>query len=129
MTIDGELIDIPAKDQHHTKWIKDLSITGIDGFESMPNGHAVNFAKLLGIEKEVVTIERRTVRWKGACTILGRYGKARVFRRIDVPRLHGVSPQEIMVKHLEPHLQYKSNEKDLTLMKNIARGKKDGNEM
>ncbi|MFA1822605.1 saccharopine dehydrogenase family protein [Virgibacillus oceani] len=129
MIVDGELVNVPAGEQHNDKWQKELSVAGIDGLESMPNGNAVNFAKIFGIENEVVNTERRTIRWKGHARFWRDMVKLGFLENEDVSGIKGVSPHDFLVKHLEPRLQYGENEKDLTIMKNIIRGKKDGMDM
>ncbi|WP_164215822.1 saccharopine dehydrogenase C-terminal domain-containing protein [Virgibacillus sp. YIM 98842] len=129
MKIDGELVDIPAQDQHNSEWIKEISVAGVEGLESMPNGDAVKFAKLLGIADEVVTTERRTIRWKGHAKFWRDMVGLGFLEEEAVPGFQGISPHDFLVKHLEPRLQYKGNEKDLTIMKNVIRGKKDGKKM
>ncbi|WP_010530115.1 saccharopine dehydrogenase family protein [Lentibacillus jeotgali] len=127
MKCNGENIDIPADDQHNEKWITDITLSGIEGFESIPNGNAINFAKLLGIEKEVINTERRSIRWSGHAQFWRNVIRLGFLETESVPGLNGnVTPHEFLLKHLEPRLQYELHEKDLVLMKNIIRGKKDG---
>ncbi|SES89534.1 Saccharopine dehydrogenase, NADP-dependent [Oceanobacillus limi] len=127
---DGEIVEIPAKDQHHEKWRKDIELAGITGLESIPNGNAIHFAKLLGIENEVVHTERRTIRWAGHSAIWKPFVDLGFLETEPVPGLNGnITPHEFLLKHLEPRLRYADHEKDLVLMKNVIEGKKDGKDI
>ncbi|MUK87777.1 saccharopine dehydrogenase [Ornithinibacillus sp. L9] len=125
-----ELIDIPADDQHNETWRTDITLAGIKGLETIPNGNAMKFARLLGIEDEVINTERRTIRWQGHAQFWRNMVGLGFLEREPVPGLEGeITPYNFMLKHLEPRLQYKENEKDLVLMKNVIRGKKDGKDI
>lgn len=126
----GAVIDIPADDQHDQEWVTDITLSGMKDLESIPNGNAINFAKLLGIEKEVVNTERKTIRWSGHSRFWRDMVRLGFLETREVPGLDcKVTPHEFLLRHLEPRLQYKENEKDLVLMKNIIRGKKDGEDI
>ncbi|MFD2043095.1 saccharopine dehydrogenase family protein [Ornithinibacillus salinisoli] len=125
-----EIIDIPADDQHNEKWLTDITISGLEGLETIPNGNAMKFARILGIADEVINTERRTIRWQGHAQFWRNMVGLGFLEREPVPGLDGdITPYQFMLKHLEPRLQYKENEKDLVLMKNIIRGKKDGKDI
>ncbi|WP_200410909.1 saccharopine dehydrogenase family protein [Virgibacillus salexigens] len=127
MLREGEVIDIPADRQHHEEWVTDITLSGIEGLESMPNGNALNFARLLGIDTEIVNTERRTIRWSGHAKFWKSMVELGFLTKEPVQGFESdVTPHHFLLKHLEPRLQYKANEKDLVLMKNIIRGKKDG---
>lgn len=124
---DGKVIEIPAADQNREKWKLDLSLSGIDGLEAFPNGDAVRFAQLLGIEETVRNTERRAIRWAGHMEFWSNMVDLGFFEEKTVPGLPAaITPTEFLAAHLGPRLQYKDDEKDLVLMKNIIRGKKDG---
>ncbi|SFA83595.1 Saccharopine dehydrogenase, NADP-dependent [Lentibacillus halodurans] len=130
MKCDGKIVDIPAEDQHNEEWLTDVTLSGIKGLESIPNGNAINFAKLLGIDKEVIRTERRTIRWSGHARFWRDMVRLGFLETTRVPELNSyVTPYDFLLKHLEKRLQYKEHEKDLVLMKNIIRGKKDGKDM
>ncbi|WP_106496335.1 saccharopine dehydrogenase family protein [Lentibacillus sp. Marseille-P4043] len=127
MLKNGNVIDIPAKDQHSEKWLEEISFPGIDNLESTPNGNAIKFAKLFGIEDSVRNTERRTIRWAGHANFWRKMVDLGFLETEPVHDLPAkITPHQFMVAHLEPRLQYGKTEKDLVLMKNIIRGKKDG---
>lgn len=125
----GEVIHIDPKDQHNEEWITDITVGEYDDLETIPNGDAVNFVNILGIEKEVQNTERKMIRYAGHAEFWRKMSGLGFLETKAVPGTNGISPHEFLVKHLEPRLQYKRDEKDLTLMKNIIRGKKDGKEV
>lgn len=123
----GKIINVPAKNQHDAGWIKNANLLGEEGLELIPNGDAIEFAKILGIEDEAENIERRSIRWSGHAQIWKSLIDLGFLDKDPVPGLPGeLSPKEFLAKHLEPKLHYKANEKDLVLMRNIIQGEKDG---
>ncbi|WP_042143482.1 saccharopine dehydrogenase family protein [Paucisalibacillus sp. EB02] len=130
MLRDKDIIDIAGEHQHDEEWIHPISVNGIEGLETIPNGNAINFAKQLGIENQVQNTERRTIRWQGHANFWRNMVGLGFLEKKAIEGLPGeVTPYQFMLKHLEPRLQYKDHEKDLVLMKNIIRGKKDGKDI
>ncbi|WP_077302524.1 saccharopine dehydrogenase family protein [Virgibacillus pantothenticus] len=122
-----KVIDIPASHQHDQEWVENITIGELSDLETIPNGDAIQFASLLGIEKELINTERRTIRWAGHASFWRSMVQLGFLTTDPVPGFDcDVTPYEFLLKHLEPRLQYKTNEKDLVLMKNIIRGKKNG---
>lgn len=130
MLRDDKVINIPPEQQHDEEWVEDITLGGITDLESIPNGDAIHFAKLLGIENEVINTERRTIRWAGHASFWWKMVQLGFLTRDPVKGFKcEVTPYDFVLNHLAPRLQYKENEKDLVLMKNIIRGKKDGKNM
>lgn len=130
MKKNGEIIQISAKNQHNSKWITDMNLSGIEGLELIPNGDAVGFAELLGISNDVVNTERKTIRWSGHSQIWRSLIELGFLESDPVPGLEQeISPLQFLSKHLESRLKYKDDEKDLVLMKNIIIGEKDGEKL
>lgn len=130
MLKNGKVIDIPAKVQHSEKWLEEISFPGIDNLEAIPNGDAIKFAKIFGIEDSVINTERRTIRWSGHAEF---WRKMVGLGFLETEPVEGlpieITPHQFMVAHLGPRLQYEKNEKDLVLMKNVLRGIKDDQEV
>ncbi|WP_077329694.1 saccharopine dehydrogenase family protein [Virgibacillus siamensis] len=127
MKRNGEIVNITAKEQHNKDWINNITVSGIQGLESIPNGDAMSFAETLGIDHEVINMERRSIRWSGHAQVLRDIKELGLLETEPVEGIEDhITPYEFMKKHLEPRLQYKKDEKDLVLMKNIIRGKKNG---
>lgn len=126
----GYLVDIPAENQHNSNWIETSELLGIENLELIPNGDAVEFAEILGIAKETENIERRSIRWSGHSKIWNDLTELGFLDSDPVSGLsEEISPKEFLIKHLEPKMHYKPDEKDLVIMKNIIRGEKDGKEV
>lgn len=130
MLENGKIINIPAKDQHDEKWLKKVSFPGFNNLEAIPNGNAIKFAKLLGIEGSLINTERRTIRWSGHADFWRKMVALGFLDNEFVDGLaYNITPYQFMLAHLEPRLQYEENEKDLVLMKNVIRGLKNNKEV
>ncbi|SEP78764.1 Saccharopine dehydrogenase, NADP-dependent [Virgibacillus subterraneus] len=122
----GEIIEIPAEEQHNKEWLKTISFPGFGTLEAIPNGNAIKFARLLGIDKSVVNTERRTLRWIGHGEFWSKMSALGFLSKEPVEGLPiELTPHQFLRAHLEPQLQYEADEKDLVLMRNIVKGIKD----
>jgi saccharopine dehydrogenase-like NADP-dependent oxidoreductase len=124
---DSEIICIPAKDQHENAFIHHIEFPGLGTLEAIPNGDAVNYAKLLKIEIDLSETGRYTLRWPGWCSFWDPLKKFGFLSVEPVKGLPGrVSPLEMVAKLLEPQLQYNNSEKDLCVMVNKVEGVREG---
>lgn len=123
----GQVIDIPAEDQHAERWIETINFPGVGELELIPNGDAMIFAEYLGISKTLQSTSRCSMRWPGHSAFWKKMVDLKFLSEEPVPGLPcEITPHQFMVKHLEPQLQYKEGERDLVIMRNIVIGKKDG---
>jgi saccharopine dehydrogenase-like NADP-dependent oxidoreductase len=124
---DSENIYIPAKDQHENAFIHHIEFPGLGTLEAIPNGNAVYYAKLLKIADTLYETGRYTLRWPGWCAFWSPMKKLGFLRDVPVKGLPDkVSPFEMVAKLLEPQLQYKDSEKDLSVMVNRVEGVRKG---
>lgn len=127
MVKEKKIIDIQASEQHASTNIEFIDFPGVGKLESIPNGDALVFAKLLGIEDTVQYTTRRTLRWPGHSAIWKTLADLGFLSDEPVPGLpFNITPHEFMKAHLEPRLQYKRDERDLVIMRNVISGVKSG---
>ena len=124
---DGRKVSLSAEELHREDMITTIEFPGLGEVEAIPNGDAVAYTDLLGITKTVREAGRYTLRWPGWSSIF-RPLKELGFLSEDPIDVDGcpVSPHQFMVKHLEPRLQYRDDEKDLVAMLNVFKGIKKG---
>ena len=127
MIRDRQRVSLSAEEQHREDMITTVDFPGLGGVEAIPNGDAVAYTDLLGITKTVREAGRYTLRWPGWSSIIRPLKKLGFLSEepIDVDGCL-VSPHQFMVKHLEPRLQYRDDEKDLVAMLNVFEGIKKG---
>ena len=124
---DGEIIRVPAKDQHANAFIHTIAFPGLGTLEAIPNGDAVRYAKLLKIADTLRETGRYALRWPGWCAFWDPLKKFGFLSDAPVKGLAGsVSPLEMVAKLLEPQLQYTDSEKDLCVMVNKVEGVRAG---
>ncbi len=124
---DSEVIYIPADDQHDNAFIHQIEFPELGPLEAIPNGNAVHYAKLLKIEDTLSETGRYTLRWPGWCAFWSPMKKLGFLSHVPIQGVpHEVSPFEIVSKIIAPQLQYKDDEKDLSVMVNTVEGLRAG---
>jgi saccharopine dehydrogenase-like NADP-dependent oxidoreductase len=127
---DGRIIDIPAKDIHSEQWVETIDFPGLGPLELIPNGDAIIFADYLGLSKTLRSTTRCSLRWPGHSAIWKKlidldFLSDEPIRGLPVE----ITPHQFMVNHLEPRLQYREEEQDMVVMRNIIAGRKGGKRM
>ncbi len=124
---EGKKVTISPPDQHDNEMIHEIDFPGLGRLEAFPNGNAVFFTDLLGVTKTLRETGRYSLRWPGWCAFWRPLVKLQFLS--DEP-LSGlpceITPHQWMVKLLEHQLQYKADEKDLAVMRNVFIGVKNG---
>jgi saccharopine dehydrogenase-like NADP-dependent oxidoreductase len=124
---DSESIHIPADAQHDNAFIHQIEFPGLGHLEAIPNGNAAHYAELLGIKDTIRETGRYTLRWPGWCAFWRPMKKLGFLSHVPVPGFpQDISPFDIVSKILAPQLQYKDDEKDLTVMVNTFEGLRGG---
>lgn len=123
----GKVIDIPAKDQHAEQWIDTIEFPGVGQLELIPNGNAIIFADYLGISKTLRSTSRCSMRWPGHSAFWKKLADLNFLSDETVKGVDcEITPHQFMVKHLEPQLKYREDERDMVAMRNIIVGSKGG---
>ncbi len=124
---DGEIIEIPAMEQHNETNIHYIDFPGLGKLEAIPNGNAVFFTDLLNITETIRETGRYSLRWPGWSSFWDPLKKFGFLSDEPVPGLPcDVSPVELIDKLMGPQLQYADDESDLVVMLNLFEGIKDG---
>jgi saccharopine dehydrogenase-like NADP-dependent oxidoreductase len=124
---DGRRLEVPGAGQHDSDMVHPVEFPGIGTLEAVPNGDAVFYTDMLGVTGTVRQSGRYALRWPGWCAILSTWKRLGFLSDEPVAGLPcPVAPRQLMVKLLEPQLQYGPDEKDLVLMLNVFEGLKGG---
>jgi len=119
----GLIIEVPGTQQHETDLVHEIDFPGLGKLEAIPNGDAIFFTDLLGVTDTITETGRYSLRWPGWSALWRPLKQLGFLSETPTDGLDGeVSPYRFMIKHLEPLLQYKDNEKDLVVMLNIFEG-------
>jgi saccharopine dehydrogenase-like NADP-dependent oxidoreductase len=125
---DGQVVDIKDTEMFNPQNIHEIEIAGLGRLEAFPNGDALEYADLLGIERSTLqNLGRYVLRWPGHCalwrTLVG---------------LHLLDSEPVMVDGavvdrmrflaavIEPHIQYRDDERDVVVVRVDVKGGKDG---
>ena len=123
----GRRVEIAAQDQQDNEMIGTIHFPGLGELESIPNGDAVFYTDLLGVTRTIRETGRYALRWPGWCAFWAPLKKLGFLS--DEPLDIGgcpVTPHQFVVRLTEPRLQFRDDEKDLVVMRNVFRGLKNG---
>jgi len=123
----GRRVEIAAADQHDNDMIGAIDFPGLGELESIPNGDAAFYTDLLGVTRTIRETGRYALRWPGWCAFWAPLKKLGFLS--DEPLDMGgcpVTPHQFVVQLTEPQLQFRDDEKDLVVMRNLFRGLKGG---
>ncbi len=120
---DGNVMSIPAKQQHAPDNVHFIDFPGLGKLEAIPNGDAVYFTDLLGVTNTIRETGRYSLRWPGWSNFWHTMKQLGFLSQKPVSGLPGdISPYRFLEKFLGPKLEYKDDEKDLVAMVNIFEG-------
>ena len=124
---DGEPIDIPATEMFADQNIHIVHVDGIGELEAFPNGDALRYIDLFGLERSLRAMGRFACRWPGHCAFWKKLVDLRFLDEepIKVGSVE-VAPREFLYSLLEPQLQYSDDERDVAFIRADARGLKAG---
>jgi saccharopine dehydrogenase-like NADP-dependent oxidoreductase len=123
----GEEVAIPGEHIFDAPHISTLDVPGVGTLEAYPNGDAMHYRELYGLGPALRDLGRFTLRWPGHGTYwrtmagLGFLADERI--AVEGAR---VSPRRFLARLLEPQLQYGAGERDLTILRVHAWGRKGG---
>jgi saccharopine dehydrogenase-like NADP-dependent oxidoreductase len=123
----GEIVDLSPAEIFEPQHVHNVDIDGVGRMESYPNGDAVRFLKTLGIEDTVREAGRYSMRWPGHSAFWKKMGKLGFLDETPIQvGDSSVSPRQFIHDLLAPQLQYKDNERDMTIIRVDAKGMKGG---
>jgi len=122
----GKVLEIAAVDQHAPQWVRTSSFPGFGELEVIPNGDALVFAEKMGVTATLHNSTRCSLRWPGHSEVWHKLTSLGFLEETPVPGLPGgITPQDFLVRHLGPRLQYAPGERDAVIMRTVVGGVKD----
>jgi saccharopine dehydrogenase-like NADP-dependent oxidoreductase len=123
----GKVVEIKGSEMFSGQNIHEIEIEGLGRLEAFPNGDALKYADLLGIERSGLRdLGRYSLRWPGHCA----FWKTMV----DLHLLDGepvmvdgaaVDRRRFLAAALEPHIQLGDHERDVVVVRIEVVGRKD----
>jgi saccharopine dehydrogenase-like NADP-dependent oxidoreductase len=128
---DGEIVDIAATDMFRPDHIHELQLEGLGRLEAFPNGDALKFARLLGLEPSSLrNLGRYVLRWPGHCAFWQALVDLHLLDdepvTVDGKR---VDRRRFLAAAIEPSIQYGPRERDVVVVRIDVSGWKNGNMM
>jgi lysine 6-dehydrogenase len=125
---DGEAVAFTDTEQFDPRFTHVLEIEGLGRFEAYPNGDALPYVDLLGLERRHLReLGRFTLRWPGHCAFWKTVVELGLLddQPVTVDGL-AVDRRRYLAAALEPRLRYGPGERDLAILRVEAEGLKDG---
>lgn len=122
----GQLFSVPGDELFYEENVHKIEFPGVGSVEAYPNGDAVRYVDLFGLDDQLKEMGRFALRWPGH----SRFWKTMVSlglleeRPITVNGLE-VSPRAFLSKCLTPRLQFDDDERDVALLRVKAWGLKN----
>ena len=125
---EGKILEIPQNEIFAPGNYFQLVLDGLGTLEAYPNGDALRYAFLLGIEPtKMKRLGRYVLRWPGHCAFWKKLIDLHLLDEAPV-EVEGVAVDRInyLARVISPHIQYKKNERDIVVVRVEAVGRKDG---
>jgi len=125
---DGQLVEIPATGQFLPEHGHTVTVDGVGPLEAFPNGDALPYLDLLGIDPgQVRRAGRYTMRYPGHSAFWRTMVELHLLDEEPVI-VDGtaVNRRRFLAAALEPHLQYAPGERDLGILRVEVAGERDG---
>lgn len=123
---DGTIVEIKDTEVFYPANIHHVDIDGVGRLEAFPNGDALKYADLLGLDKSrLKALGRYAMRWPGHCAFWRTIVDLHLLDSEPV-MVDGVAidRKRYLVAALEPHLQYRADERDLVILRIEVKGRK-----
>lgn len=124
----GQVVEIGETEMFDPQHTHELEIEGLGRLEAIPNGDAIKYVRLLGLDPAGLrNAGRYTLRWPGHCAFWRAINHLHLLD--DEPVVLDGKPidrKRFLAAAMEPHLQYKEHERDIVVVRVDVRGKKDG---
>jgi saccharopine dehydrogenase-like NADP-dependent oxidoreductase len=123
---DGRVVEIKEIEMFSPKNIHEIEIEGLGRLEAFPNGDALKYADLLGIEKSGLrNLGRYVLRWPGHCAFWETMAGLHLLDSEPV-MVDGVAVdrRRFLAAAIEPHIQYRADERDIVVVRIDVIGRK-----
>jgi len=125
---DGRVVEIREDEMFCPEHLHELEIEGIGKLEAFPNGDAIKYADLLGIDlSHLRNLGRYVLRWPGHAAFWKRLVDLHLLDAEPVT-VDGVTVdrRRFLAAIMEPHLQYRDDERDIVVVRVQVAGLKGG---
>ncbi len=125
---EGQIIEIDATEMFHPDHLHEVALEGLGRLEAFPNGDALKYAELLGLDVSGLrNLGRYVLRWPGHCALWKTLVDLHLLD--DEPVMVdgvAVDRKRFLTSVIEPHIQYGSGERDVVVVRIEVAGRKDG---
>jgi saccharopine dehydrogenase-like NADP-dependent oxidoreductase len=125
---EGQIVEIPDNDMFSPEHIHEIEIEDLGRLEAFPNGDALKYADLLGIEwSQLQNMGRYVLRWPGHCAFWKTLVELGLLD--DEPLLvdgTAVDRKRFLAAAIEPQIQYADDERDVVVVRIEVAGLKNG---
>ena len=125
---EGQIVEIDAAEMFHPDHLHEVALEGLGRLEAFPNGDALKYAELLGLDVSGLrNLGRYVLRWPGHCALWKTLVDLRLLD--DEPAMVdgvAVDRKRFLTAVIEPHIQYGSGERDVVVVRIEVAGRKDG---
>ena len=125
---EGEIVDFGATEMFRPEQIHELELEGLGRLEAFPNGDALKYANLLGLDvSSLRNLGRYVLRWPGHCALWRTLVDLHLID--DQPVIVdgvAVDRKRYLAAVLEPQIQYKNHERDVVVVRIEVAGTKNG---
>jgi len=126
---EGRETSLSPAEVFEDKNLHSVNLPELGDLQAIPNGNAFPYIDLLGLSRRSLrNMGRYSLRWPGHAAIIQTWHQLGFFDETTNPSL-SISPFTFLVKHFEPRLQYRENERDLGIVSVKAVGVKDGKKL
>ncbi len=125
---DGRVVEIKETEMFSPENIHEIEIEGLGRLEAFPNGDALKYADLLQVETSGLrNLGRYVLRWPGHCAFWKTMADLHLLdsERVMVDGV-AVDRKCFLAAAIEPHIQYRDDERDVVLVRIDVKGRKDG---
>ena len=121
---DGQVVDIEETEMFDPEHIHEIELEGLGRLEAFPNGDALKYAELLGIETvQLQNLGRYVLRWPGHCALWKTLVDLH-FLDDEVVVVDGVevNRRRFLTALIEPQIQYRDDERDVVVVRIDVQG-------
>ncbi|GAB4404730.1 MAG: saccharopine dehydrogenase family protein [Anaerolineales bacterium] len=125
---DGQVVEIRENEMFCPEHLHEVDIEGIGRLEAFPNGDAIKYADLLGIDTASLrNLGRYVLRWPGHAAFWKKLVDLHLLDNEPIT-VDGVTVdrRRFLAAIMEPHLQYRDDERDVVVVRVHVVGTKGG---
>jgi saccharopine dehydrogenase-like NADP-dependent oxidoreductase len=125
---DGKIVDIKAEEMFAPENLHELDLDGVGRLEAFPNGNALKYAEVLGLDvSRLRAMGRYVLRWPGHAALWKTIVDLHLLDNEPVT-VDGikVDRKRFLAAAIEPHIQYGPGERDVVVVRIEVTGRKGG---